>query len=67
MKIKKNGGHIVHAPLSFAFQMLELGGSYIQKYNTIKKEYVPDRTITPYMLKPRLSITDPDGVITSIE
>lgn len=67
MKIKKNGGHIVHTPLSFAFQMLELGGSYIQKYNTIKKEYVPDRTITPYMLKPKLSITDPDGGIPAGE
>jgi hypothetical protein len=44
------------------FQMLELGGSYIQKLNTISGEYIPDRSLTPYLLKPKLVITDPDGV-----
>lgn len=61
MKIKKNGGYVVHEQLSFVFTMLELGGSYIQKYNTISKEFVPDRTITPWVLKPNLFIHDPEG------
>lgn len=62
MKIKKNGGRIVHSPLSFSFQMLELGGSFVQKFSTLTGEYVPDRTEFPYLLKPQLYITDPDGI-----
>ncbi len=61
--MQTNGGYTVHSPLSFLFQMLELGGSYIQKFNTISGEYSPDRNITPYLLKPSLVITDPDGIL----
>ncbi len=67
MKIKSTGGHLVNAALSFSFQIVKLGGSYIQKYNTIKNEYVPDRVIAPYVLKPSLFITDPDGKIPTGE
>ncbi len=63
MKIRKTQGRLVHSPLSYAFQMLELGGSYIQKYNTVEQAYVPDRTLTPYLLKPQLTLSDPDGLI----
>lgn len=62
MKIKKTGGRIVHSPLSFSFQMLELGGSYVQKFSALTGEYIPDRTEFPYLLKPQLVITDPDGI-----
>lgn len=62
MKIKITGGKIVHSPLSFAFSMQELGGSWIQKYNTLLGTYNPDRSLTPYQLKPSLVVVDPDGL-----
>ncbi len=62
MDLKKQSGYILHSPLSFSFTMKELGGSYVQKYNTIEKEFSPDRTVTPYVLKPSLYVTDPDGI-----
>lgn len=63
MKMKVTGGRIVHSPLSFAFSMQELGGSYIQKYNTLVGTFVPDRTLTAYQMKPQLIIEDPEGNI----
>lgn len=62
MRIKITGGRVVHSPLSFAFSMQELGGSSIQKYNTLLGIYSPDRSITPYQLKPGLVVQDPDGI-----
>lgn len=67
MKIKKSGGYIVHQQLEFAFAMLQLGGSPTQYYNTVDKVYEPDRTLTPYLLKPNLQIYDPEGNIPSGE
>lgn len=61
--MKVTGGRIVHSPLSFAFSMQELGGSYIQKYNTLVGTFVPDRTLTAYQMKPQLIIEDPEGNI----
>ncbi|MDD6553004.1 MAG: hypothetical protein PUF37_05380 [Prevotellaceae bacterium] len=65
MRMKRTGGRVVHSPLSFAFSMEETGGSWIQKYNTVNSEFVPDRTLTPYGLRPHLYITDPDGNVPS--
>ena len=65
MRLKKTGGKLVHEPLSFSFSMLELGGSNVQKYNAITGAYVPDRSLTPYMLKPQLIIEDPEGNIVT--
>lgn len=63
MKIKINGGKVIHPALSFAFSMQELGGSWIQKYNTLLGTFNPDRNLTPYQLKPQLIIDDPEGNI----
>lgn len=63
MKMKITGGRVLHPMLSFAFSMLELGGSNIQKYNTLLGTYVPDRTLTPYQVKPKLVVSDPEGNI----
>jgi hypothetical protein len=63
MKLKKTTGYRLHNPLSYAFTMLEIGGSYVQKYNVVEKEYNPDREVTPFLLKPCLIVTDPDGAI----
>lgn len=58
--MKITGGRVVHQPLSFAFSMQEFGGSWIQKFNTLMSTYVPDRSITPYQLKPELIVQDPE-------
>ena len=63
MKIRKKTGYVVHSPLSYAFEVKELGGSYIQKYDSISGEFIPNREVAPYMLKPCLYITDPDGIL----
>lgn len=67
MKIRKKTGYVVHSPLSYAFEVKELGGSYIQKYDTISGAYIPNRELTPYLLQPCLTITDPDGIIPAGE
>ena len=63
MKLKKKRGHIVHAALDFAFQMVEQGGSLLQKYDATTSSYIPDRGLTPVVLSPMLDIVDPDGSI----
>ena len=63
MKLKKKRGHIVHAALDFAFQMVEQGGSLLQKYDATTSSYIPDRGLTPVVLSPMLYIVDPDGSI----
>lgn len=65
MKIKKNQGHVVYSPLSVVFQMLEVGGSYVQKYDAGTGTYEPNRAITPMLLRPQLLISDPDGLIAT--
>jgi len=65
MRLKKTKGYRMHSPLSYAFSMLEAGGSYVQKYNSLNREYTPDREVTPYLLRPQLVITDPDGALPS--
>lgn len=64
-KIRKKGGRVVHTPLSYIFQMRELGGSAIQKYDSESETFNPDRTLTPFVLQPQLLVTDPEGTIPS--
>ena len=63
MRLKSTGGRVVHDPLSFSFQMLELGGSPSQKFDAVSGSYVPNRQLTPYALRPQLVIADPERVI----
>lgn len=65
MKIKQTSGHVVHSPLSYSFQIIEQGGSSVQKYDTMSGSYVANRTITPFVLQPRLIISDPDGTLAT--
>jgi hypothetical protein len=43
--------------------MIEQGGSSTQKFNTLTNEWVPDRSLLPYVLQPDLEVTDPDHTI----
>ena len=64
-RIKQNKGHVIHAPLNYIFEMVELGGSYIQKYDTLVEEWTPDRSLTPFVLQPKLTVSDPDGTMAT--
>lgn len=67
MKIRQNQGRVVHSPLSFIFQVVEMGGSLLQKYDTTSASFVPNRSLTPLVLRPQLIISDPDGTIATAD
>ena len=67
MRIKKNKGHVVYSPLSYIFQVLEMGGSTMQKYDATTSSFIPNRQGTPLVLRPSLIISDPDGVVNTAD
>lgn len=60
--IKDRQGRTVYKPLSSEFEVLELRPSFVQKYDVLQAEYIPDRTLTPFVLQPKLTIVDPHGL-----
>lgn len=61
---RESQGRLVFRPLKTRFQMVEYRASYIQKYDAVQGEYLPDRTLTPSVLIPQLQINDPNGLQT---
>lgn len=58
-------GYVVFTPLSYSFQMIEQGGSNVQQYDYLNGEYEPDRSITPFILQPKLDMYDEDGRLSN--
>lgn len=67
MKLRKRSGHVVYSPLSYMFQVLEMGGSPMQKYDATTSSFIPNRQATPFVLKPVLIISDPDGIVATAD
>ena len=67
MKLRKNSGRVVYSPLSYIFQILEMGGSAMQKYDATTSSYIPNREATPFILQPSLIISDPDGIVSTTD
>ena len=67
MKLKKNQGHVVYSPLSAIFQVLEMGGSAMQKYDATTSSFIPNRQATPFVLQPSLILSDPDGIVNTAD
>lgn len=67
MQIRQNQGRVVHAALSFIFQMVETGGSLLQKYDATSASFIPNRQLTPFVLRPQLIISDPDGTLATAD
>ena len=67
MKLKKNQGHVVYSPLSAIFQVLEMGGSAMQKYDATTSSFMPNRQATPFVLQPSLILSDPDGIVNTAD
>jgi hypothetical protein len=61
MKLRKKQGKIIFMPLDTLFTMSELFGSTQQKYDAVTGEYIVDRTMAPFTLKPNFSVTDKEG------
>ena len=57
----------MHAPLSFIFQIVEMGGSLLQKYDASSLSFIPNRLLTPFVLQPQLIVSDPDGTIATAD
>lgn len=62
MSIKRKRGKLIFQPLNTTFQILELGGGSIQKYNGDTSSWRPNRTVTPFVLEPQLYVQDPDNL-----
>ena len=67
MKLRKNSGRVVYSPLSYIFQVLEIGGSPMQKYDATTSSFIPNREATPFILQPSLIISDPDGIVSTAD
>lgn len=58
-----NSANVVYDPLDIVFDVIEKGGSGIQKKETSTGRYDPDREITPWVLVPNLQIRDRERVL----
>lgn len=61
MRLRPKVGRILHQPLDTLFVMRELAGSPTQKYDATTDSYIADRTLTPFVLEPLFSVSDPGG------
>ena len=63
MKLKRKEGHLIYQPLDKLFNVVEKFGSLSQTYDALTGDYLVDRTLTPMVLQPVLSLSDPDGIL----
>ena len=63
--MKTASAYILYNPLSLALFMDEVGGSSSQRKDGLTNTFDPDRSLFPLLLRPRLMIQDPDGIITT--
>lgn len=54
-----------YTPLSTTFKIAVEGGSLAQYYYTNANQYIPNRRTAPMLLRPKLHIVDPDGILTN--
>lgn len=57
------GSRLFFQPLEFVFNVGEEGGTFVQTKDTVTNEYIPDRRMTPIVLRPSLYVRDPSGFI----
>ena len=64
MKKTKRIG-IIYDPLNLSTTMVIRGGSLTQTHSAETGEYIPDRSLTPLVIRPEVYVNDPNGVIES--
>ena len=57
--------NVIYTPLNVSVALVVQGGSLTQTHCAETDEYIPDRSITPLVLVPKVYVQDPDGVIPS--
>lgn len=62
MKKTKRIG-VIYDPLNLSTTMVVRGGSLTQTHSAETGEYIPDRTLTPLVIRPEVYVNDPNGVI----
>lgn len=62
MKKTKRIG-IIYDPLNLSTTMVVRGGSLTQTHSAETGEYIPDRSLTPLVIRPEVYVNDPNGVI----
>lgn len=60
-KTKRIG--IIYDPLNLSTTMVVRGGSLTQTHSAETGEYIPDRSLTPLVIRPEVYVNDPNGVI----
>ncbi len=56
--------NVVYTPLNVSVALIVQGGSLTQTHCAETDEYIPDRSITPLVIVPKVYVQDPDGVIS---
>lgn len=55
--------NVIHTPLNLSKSLVVQGGSLTQIHCAETDEYIPDRSITPLVILPRVYVQDPDGIL----
>ena len=55
--------NVIYTPLNVSVALVVQGGSLTQTHCAETDEYIPDRSITPLVILPRVYIQDPDGIL----
>ena len=61
--MKTATAYIIYDPLLLTFSMLEIGGSTVQRKDGISGSFDPDRSLFPFVLRPRLTVQDPNHIL----
>lgn len=61
--MKTATAYIVYDPLVLTFSILEIGGSPVQRKDAVSGSFDPDRTLFPFVLRPQLSVQDPNHIL----
>ena len=62
--MKTATAYIIYDPLILTFSMVEVGGSAVQRKDAVSGSFDPDRSLFPLVLRPTLSVRDPNHILT---
>ena len=62
--MKTATAYIIYDPLTITFSMVEVGGSSVQRKDSLSGSFDPDRSLFPLVLRPHLEIQDPNHILT---
>lgn len=63
--MKTASAYILYQPLTVSLYVDVIGGTMSQAQDALTGDYDPDRSLVPLILKPKLQISDPDGILVS--